>query len=111
MPATKRGLPNVQALGALVIDDSGREVYSRNADRERPIASISKLAATLAVMGKGLELDGLSTITREDTDVARRGAKSRLLCAHRIWNSTRRERRSTRPAFRMCSTRTRAKYA
>jgi serine-type D-Ala-D-Ala endopeptidase (penicillin-binding protein 7) len=79
VPAVRAGLPNVQALGALVVDDHGHELFSRNADRERPIASISKLAATLAVMDRGLELDGLTTITRGDAEVARRGARSRLL--------------------------------
>jgi serine-type D-Ala-D-Ala endopeptidase (penicillin-binding protein 7) len=77
--AIKGGLPNVQALGALVLDESGHELYTRNPDRERPIASISKLAATLVVMDKGLELEGLSTIAKGDLDVARGGAKSRLL--------------------------------
>jgi D-alanyl-D-alanine endopeptidase (penicillin-binding protein 7) len=76
--ATKRGLPNVQALGALVIDETGREVYARNPDKERPIASISKLAATLTIADKGLELDGLSTIEKGDIDIAKGGARSRL---------------------------------
>jgi D-alanyl-D-alanine endopeptidase (penicillin-binding protein 7) len=77
--ATRGGLPNVQALGALVIDETGREVYARNPDKERPIASISKLAATLTIADKGLELDGLSTIEKTDIDVAKGGARSRLL--------------------------------
>jgi D-alanyl-D-alanine endopeptidase (penicillin-binding protein 7) len=77
--AIKGGMPNIQALGALVIDDTGHELYARNPDRERPIASISKLAATLVVMDKGLELEGLTTITKGDIDAARGGAKSRLL--------------------------------
>jgi len=77
--AIKGGMPNIQALGALVIDETGHELYARNPDKERPIASISKLAATLVVMDKGLELEGLSTITKADLDVARGGAKSRLL--------------------------------
>ncbi len=77
--AIKGGMPNIQALGALVIDDTGHELYTRNPDKERPIASISKLAATLVVMDKGLELEGLTTITKNDIDVARGGAKSRLL--------------------------------
>ncbi len=79
VPAIKGGLPNVQAMGALVVDENGRELYSRLPDRERPIASISKLAATLVVMDRGLELEGLSTITKADSDVARGGARSRLL--------------------------------
>ena len=77
--AIKGGLPNIQALGALVLDDTGHELYARNPDKERPIASISKLAATLVVMDRGLELEGLSTIAKADLDVARGGAKSRLL--------------------------------
>jgi len=77
--AIKGGMPNIQALGALVIDDTGHELYARNPDKERPIASISKLAATLVVMDKGLELEGLTTITKGDIDAARGGAKSRLL--------------------------------
>jgi serine-type D-Ala-D-Ala endopeptidase (penicillin-binding protein 7) len=77
--ATRGGLPNVQALGALVIDESGREIFARNADKERPIASISKLAATLTIADKKLELDGLATIEKTDVDVAKGGARSRLL--------------------------------
>ena len=77
--ATRGGQPNVQALGALVIDDSGRVVFARNPDKERPIASISKLAATMAVVDKGIELEGLSTINRNDIEVAKGGARSRLL--------------------------------
>ncbi|HVU49513.1 MAG TPA: serine hydrolase, partial [Polyangia bacterium] len=77
--ATKGGLPNVQALGALVIDESGKEIFARSPDKERPIASISKLAATLTIADKGLELDGLATIERTDIDVAKGGARSRLL--------------------------------
>jgi D-alanyl-D-alanine endopeptidase (penicillin-binding protein 7) len=76
--ATRGGLPNVQALGALVVDETGREIYARNPDKERPIASISKLAAALTIADKGLELDGLSTIEKADLDVARGGARSRL---------------------------------
>ena len=77
--ATKGGLPNVQALGALVIDETGREIFARSPDKERPIASISKLAATLTIADKAIELDGLSTIEKTDVDVARGGARSRLL--------------------------------
>ena len=37
------------------------------------------VAATLAVMDRGLELEGLTTITNGDVQVARGGARSRLL--------------------------------
>jgi D-alanyl-D-alanine carboxypeptidase len=79
VPATKRGQPNVQAAGALVIDEGGAQVFAHNPDGERPIASISKLAAMLTVMDKGLELEGLSTINKTDVEVGKGGAKSRLL--------------------------------
>jgi serine-type D-Ala-D-Ala endopeptidase (penicillin-binding protein 7) len=62
-----------------VIDDTGRTIFARNPDKERPIASISKLAATLVVAEKGIELEGLSTINRNDIEVAKGGARSRLL--------------------------------
>jgi D-alanyl-D-alanine endopeptidase (penicillin-binding protein 7) len=78
--ALKGSLPNVQATGALVIDlDSGQELFARRADSPRAIASISKLAATLTIMDKGLDLDGLTTIKKADVEVARGGARSRLL--------------------------------
>jgi D-alanyl-D-alanine endopeptidase (penicillin-binding protein 7) len=77
--ATRGGQPNVQALAAVVLDEGGHAVYTKNPDKERPIASISKLAATLAVVDKGLELEGLSTINKSDIEVAKGGARSRLL--------------------------------
>jgi D-alanyl-D-alanine endopeptidase (penicillin-binding protein 7) len=79
VPAVKRGQPNVQAAAALVIDETGAPVFAHNPDHERPIASISKLAAMLVVIDKGLELEGLSTINKSDVEVAKNGAKSRLL--------------------------------
>jgi len=79
VPAIKRGQPNVQAAASLVIDETGATVFAHNPDHERPIASISKLAAMLIVMDKALELEGLSTINHSDTEVAKNGAKSRLL--------------------------------
>jgi serine-type D-Ala-D-Ala endopeptidase (penicillin-binding protein 7) len=76
--ATRSGLPNVQAQAALVIDEGGRAIFAKNPDKERPIASISKLAATLVVAEKGVELEGLSTINKNDVEVAKGGARSRL---------------------------------
>lgn len=79
VPAVKNNLPNVTALGSLVIDlDAGQEVFNRKADQPRAIASISKLAAMLVVVDRGLELDGLTTMKKVDVEVARGGAPSRL---------------------------------
>jgi D-alanyl-D-alanine endopeptidase (penicillin-binding protein 7) len=78
--AMKGNQPNVQSLGALVVDlDTGQELFARRPDNPRPIASISKLVATLTVMDKSPDLEGLTTIKKMDADVARGGAKSRLL--------------------------------
>jgi serine-type D-Ala-D-Ala endopeptidase (penicillin-binding protein 7) len=83
----KNNLPNVQAAGALVLDlDTGTELFAKKPDSERPIASISKLAAVLVAMDKGLALDELTTITQTDADVAKGGAKSRLLTGMTVSN-------------------------
>jgi D-alanyl-D-alanine endopeptidase (penicillin-binding protein 7) len=76
----KGNLPNVQSLGALVIDlDTGHQLFARKPDTPRSIASISKLAAVLVVMDHAPPLEGLTTINKVDCDVARGGARSRLL--------------------------------
>jgi D-alanyl-D-alanine endopeptidase (penicillin-binding protein 7) len=77
--AVKNNLPNVTALGSLVIDlDNGQEIFNRKADQPRAIASISKLAAMMVVAERGLEMDGLTTMKKVDIEVARGGAPSRL---------------------------------
>ncbi len=79
IPWMKGNLPNVQAHGAYVLDlANGQELFTRRADEPRPIASISKLAAALTVVDRGLDLDATTTIIRADIDVARGGARSRL---------------------------------
>jgi D-alanyl-D-alanine endopeptidase (penicillin-binding protein 7) len=80
IPWLKGNLPNVQAQGAFVLDlTDGQELYTRRPDEPRPIASISKLAATLTVVDRGLDLNATTTISHSDTEVARGGARSRLL--------------------------------
>lgn len=78
--AMKGGKPNVQSIGALVVDlETGHELFARRADNPRSIASISKLAAALVVMDRPLDFDGLTTIKKVDCEVAKGGARSRLL--------------------------------
>jgi D-alanyl-D-alanine endopeptidase (penicillin-binding protein 7) len=79
VPAMKGNQPNVQSLGALVVDlDTGQELFARKPDQPRPIASISKLAAALVVMDRNMPLEELTTIKRVDVEVGRGGAPSRL---------------------------------
>jgi D-alanyl-D-alanine endopeptidase (penicillin-binding protein 7) len=76
---TKGGLPNIQAQSAAVVDlNSGEELIAKNADEERPIASISKLMATLVVLDRKLDLDGETVMTDSDRQIASGGARSRL---------------------------------
>jgi D-alanyl-D-alanine endopeptidase (penicillin-binding protein 7) len=79
VPVFRNNLPNIQALGAVVVDlDSGAELFSRKPDQARAIASISKLAAMLVVADHQLQLDELTTMKKVDIEVARGGAPSRL---------------------------------
>ncbi len=87
VPSMRGNLPNIQSASALVIDlDSGVDLYGKRPDAERPIASISKLAAVLVAMDRGLDLDDLTVITQVDADVAKGGAKSRLLTGMTVSN-------------------------
>jgi D-alanyl-D-alanine endopeptidase (penicillin-binding protein 7) len=76
---TRSGLPNVQAHASVVLDFStGEELFAKNPDAIRPIASISKLMATMVVLDRHLELDKSTTLTPGDLQIARGGARSRL---------------------------------
>jgi len=76
---THGGMPNIQAQAAVVVDlASGAELFQKNPDAERPIASISKLMAMMVVLDRALDLDGATAIEAGDRDVARGGARSRL---------------------------------
>jgi D-alanyl-D-alanine endopeptidase (penicillin-binding protein 7) len=84
---TKAGLPNIQAASAIIVDlDTGAELYAKNADEIRPIASVGKLFLALAVRGKGLPLDATTVIHEEDQRLARGGARSRLLVGKEFVN-------------------------
>jgi D-alanyl-D-alanine endopeptidase (penicillin-binding protein 7) len=84
---TKDGRPNVQAYGAMVVDlDSGQELYSKNADDLRFIASTTKIFVAMVVRAKGIDLNAETVITDDDQQRARGGAKSRLLVGRRFKN-------------------------
>ncbi|HEX9104187.1 MAG TPA: serine hydrolase [Polyangia bacterium] len=78
---THGGMPNVQAQAAVAIDlTTGEELYTKNPDAVRPIASISKLMAVLVVLdpSRHLELDAPTTMIDSDRQIAFGGARSRL---------------------------------
>jgi D-alanyl-D-alanine endopeptidase (penicillin-binding protein 7) len=72
-------LPEVKSKSVVVIDaETGAEIFGKDADEIRPIASTTKIFVALAVRKKGLDLDGWTEITRADVKAARGGARTRL---------------------------------
>jgi D-alanyl-D-alanine endopeptidase (penicillin-binding protein 7) len=84
---TAGGLPNVMSAAAVVVDlDKGEEIYAKNADDRRHIASVGKLFVALVVREKKVPLTEKTTISEEDKKYARGGAKSRLLVGKTFTN-------------------------
>jgi serine-type D-Ala-D-Ala endopeptidase (penicillin-binding protein 7) len=72
-------LPEVKSKAVAVIDaETGAEIFGKNADEIRGIASTTKIFVAMAVRKKGLDLDGWTEITRTDVQHARGGARTRL---------------------------------
>ena len=68
----------LQSGVAMVVDDrEGVMLYGRNVERQRPIASLTKLMTALVILESGLVLDDPIKITRADRDRLR-GTRSRL---------------------------------
>lgn len=63
------GNPDLRSASAIVIDSEGREIYSKDADTVRPIASITKLMTAMVIIDSGLDLDEKITITKDDRDL------------------------------------------
>jgi serine-type D-Ala-D-Ala endopeptidase (penicillin-binding protein 7) len=84
---TRDGRPNILAHSAVVVDlKNGEELFTRNPDEVRAIASLSKLMAAMAVLDANIPLEQTTAITEEDRKVARGGAKSRLLVGMELSN-------------------------
>lgn len=63
---------------ALMVDEREQTVlFDRQADRQRPIASLTKLMTALVIAEAGLPLEEPIEITRDDRDILR-GTRSRL---------------------------------
>lgn len=72
-------LPDVKSRSAIAIDaETGAEIFGKDADEIRPIASTTKIFVAMAVRQKGIDLDGWTEITRSDARAAAGGARTRL---------------------------------
>jgi D-alanyl-D-alanine endopeptidase (penicillin-binding protein 7) len=70
--------PSIQSRSAIVLDaTTGKQLFSKDADEIRPIASTTKIFVAMAVR-KHLDLDGWTEITRVDAHFAAGGARTRL---------------------------------
>ncbi|MCB1753357.1 MAG: serine hydrolase [Gammaproteobacteria bacterium] len=61
----------LQSTAALVVDRYGNELYSKNADRAQPIASITKLMTAMVILDSPLPMRQELVITDEDRDLLR----------------------------------------
>jgi len=78
-PVFASELPEIRSPAAVVLDTStGAELFGKNPDEVRPIASTTKIFVALAVRRRGIDLEGWTEITRVDVKAARGGAKTRL---------------------------------
>ncbi len=76
---TKDGQPNIRSEAAYVVElDTGNLVYAKNPDTKREIASTGKIFVAMTVLAKGLDLDARTTITDDDVEAGKGGARSRL---------------------------------
>jgi D-alanyl-D-alanine endopeptidase (penicillin-binding protein 7) len=78
-PAVDRnGDPILKSTNVLVLDaNTGNTLYSKNADQQAPIASITKLMTAMVILDAKLPLDEVLQITNEDVDLIK-NTKSRL---------------------------------
>jgi D-alanyl-D-alanine endopeptidase (penicillin-binding protein 7) len=71
-------LPDIKSRSAVVLDAAtGAEIFGKDADEIRPIASTTKIFVAMAVR-KTLDLDGWTEISKVDAKFAIGGARTRL---------------------------------
>jgi serine-type D-Ala-D-Ala endopeptidase (penicillin-binding protein 7) len=77
-PAWADDLPDLGSRSAIVLDaETGAEIFGKDADEIRPIASTTKIFVAMAVR-KHLDLDGWTEITKVDARFASGGSRTRL---------------------------------
>jgi D-alanyl-D-alanine endopeptidase (penicillin-binding protein 7) len=67
--ALDKGKLRLRSEGVILADQSGNILFSRNADRPRPIASVTKLMTAVVILDAKLSLDEKITITKADRDL------------------------------------------
>jgi D-alanyl-D-alanine endopeptidase (penicillin-binding protein 7) len=73
----------IRSASALVVDSYGNEVYAKDADTPRSIASITKLMTAMVILDKKLAAEQKITITKSDRDTLK-GTGSRLQYGARL---------------------------
>lgn len=63
------GDPGLRSASVLVTDANGAVIFDKDADRVRPVASITKLMTAMTILDAGLDLDEKITVTRADRDL------------------------------------------
>ena len=67
--AFDKGKLRLRSEGVIIADHSGTILFSRNADKPRSIASVTKLMTALVILDTKLPLDEKITITKADRDL------------------------------------------
>lgn len=87
VPTWADDLPEVKSRSAVVIDtETGAEIFGKDADQIRPIASTTKIFVAMAVRKRGIDLNGWTEITRTDFHAAKGGSRTRLDIGERFRN-------------------------
>jgi serine-type D-Ala-D-Ala endopeptidase (penicillin-binding protein 7) len=82
-PAAPRKL-SLRSAAALVVDQaSGKPLYEKEADKPRPIASVTKLMTAMVILDSRLPLDQVIEVTRDDIDTIK-GSRSMLRVGTRL---------------------------
>ena len=77
-PAWADRLPDIKSRSAIVLDAAtGEEIFGKDADEIRPIASTTKIFVAMAIR-KRIDLDGWTEITKVDAHYAAGGSRTRL---------------------------------
>lgn len=79
--------PAVQSAASIAVDaKTGEVVYAKNPDTIRDIASTGKIFVAMLVRKRKIDLDALTTITKEDAHWAKGGSRTRMLVGHKFRN-------------------------